>query len=218
MQIPVLKAEPRTNSGTKAMRKLRANGGLPGVLYGRGGENVNLQFSLRDIQKLVHEADHVVELAMGDVKQTALVRGLQRDFMGDHLQHIDFIRIDLHEKVRLKLPLKFVGTPRGAAHGGLLEVMRGEVEVHCPATSIPKYVEIEVTHLEVDQAVRFKDLKLPKDADLIPNPEGLVVKCAHARRATEEAPGATAAAPGAAPAAAAAAPAAKAAAKPAGKK
>lgn len=211
MQIPVLKAERRANSGTKAMRKLRANGGLPGVLYGRGGENINLQFSLRDIEKLVHDADHVVELDIGDGRQTALVRGLQRDFMGDHLQHIDFIRIDLHDKVRLKLPLKFVGTPRGASHGGLLEVMRGEVEVHCPASRIPKFIEVEVTQLEVDQAVRFKDLNLPEGADLIPNPEGLVVKCAQARRATE-----TAAAPGA-PAAGAPAPAAAAAAKPAAK-
>ena len=183
MQIPALKAERRDISGTKAMRKLRANGGLPGVLYGKGAENVNLSFSYKDIDKLIKEASHVVELDIAGDKQHALVRGLQRDHLGDHLHHIDFIRISLDEKVKLKLPLNFVGTPRGAAHGGLLEVLRGEVEVLCPASSIPKHVEVEVTKLEVGDSVKFKDLDIPEGAELIPNPDGIVVKCAQARRA-----------------------------------
>ncbi|MCA8910686.1 MAG: 50S ribosomal protein L25 [Planctomycetes bacterium] len=183
MQIPTLKASRRENSGTKAMRKLRAEGHLPGVLYGKGEGNINLQFSYTDVEKLVHDASHVVELDLGDGKQTALVRGLQRDHLGDNLQHIDFIRINLDEKVKLRLPLTFVGTPRGAAHGGLLEVLHGDVEVNCPADKIPKYVEVEVTKLEVDDSLKFKDLSIPEGAELIPNPEGIVVKCAQARRA-----------------------------------
>ena len=183
MQIPTLKASRRENSGTKAMRKLRAEGHLPGVLYGKGEGNINLQFSYTDVEKLVHDASHVVELDLGDGKQTALVRGLQRDHLGDNLQHIDFIRINLDEKVKLRLPLTFVGTPRGAAHGGLLEVLHGDVEVNCPADKIPKYVEVEVTKLEVDDSLKFKDLSIPEGAEMIPNPEGIVVKCAQARRA-----------------------------------
>ena len=183
MQVPTLKASRRELSGTKAMRKLRADGGLPGVLYGKGEGNINLQFDYGDIEKLVHDASHVVELDFGDGKQTALVRGLQRDHLGDFLHHIDFIRISLDDKVKLRLPLNFVGTPRGASHGGLLEALRGDVEVHCPASNIPKYIEVEVTQLEVEESVKFKDLNLPEGADLIPNPEGIVVKCAQARRA-----------------------------------
>lgn len=217
MQIPALKAERRAISGTKAMRKLRANGGLPGVLYGKGAENINLSFKYAAIEKLIHEASHVVELDIAGEKQHALVRGLQRDHLGDHLHHIDFIRINLDEKVKLKLPLNFVGTPRGAAHGGLLEIMRGEVEVLCPAANIPKYVEVEVTGMEVDDAIRFKDLNIPEGAELTANPETTVAKCAQARRAAaltaaEEAQ-ATAAAAASVPSAKGAAPAAAAAGK-----
>jgi large subunit ribosomal protein L25 len=206
MQIPSLKASRRENSGTKAMRKLRAEGHLPGVLYGKGEENINLQFKYTDIEKLVHEASHVVELDMGEAKQTALVRGLQRDHLGDNLQHIDFIRINLDEKVKLHLPLTFVGTPRGASHGGLLEVLHGDVGVHCPAANIPKFIEVEVTQLEVDQSIKYGDLNLPEGADLIANPKGIVVKCAKARRAAaltkaQEAQEATTAGAAAAPAA-----------------
>ena len=220
MQIPALKAERRDISGTKAMRKLRANGGLPGVLYGKGAENINLSFKYADIEKLVRDASHVVELEVSGDKMPALVRGLQRDFLGDNLHHIDFIRISLDEKVKLKLPLKFLGTPRGAAHGGLLEVMRGEVEVLCPASNIPRYVEVEVAGLEVEESVKLKDLNIPEGAELIGNPETIAVKCAQARRAaaltaaeeaqaTASAAASVPSAKGAAPAAAKAAPAKK---------
>lgn len=208
MQIPTLKASRREQSGTKAMRKQRALGNLPGVLYGQGQENINLLFDYTDVSKLVHDASHVVELNFDDGKHIALVRGLQRDHLGDNLQHIDFIRINLDEKVKLSLPLSFVGTPRGASHGGLLEILRSDVAVLCPASNIPKYIEVEVTQLEVEDTVKFKDLNLPEGAELIPNPDGIVVKCAQARRAAAltKAQEAEAAKPAAA---AAAAPAAK---------
>jgi large subunit ribosomal protein L25 len=204
MQIPALSAERRENSGTKAMRKARADGRLPGVLYGKGKDNVNLLFALKDIEGLIKAEDHVVQLTVGGEQQYALVRALQRDHMGDSIHHIDFVRIDLAEKVRLRIPLSFLGTPKGATHGGLLEVSHGDIEVHCPADRIPKHLEIEVTRLEVGDAITVKDLALPEGAEPMLRPEVVVVKCAQARRADiEEAE--AAAAPGTAAAAAAAA-------------
>ncbi|MBK8206421.1 MAG: 50S ribosomal protein L25 [Planctomycetes bacterium] len=222
MKIPALKAERRAVSGTKAMRKARAEGRMPGVLYGRGKDNQNLLFSSKDIQLLVHDAAHVVKLDMGGEEQYALMRALQRDFLGDEIQHIDFVRIELSDKVRLRIPLTFRGTPKGATHGGMLEVSHGDVEVHCPADRIPKDIEVEVTNLDVGDAIHFGELKLPEGADLVAKPSLVVVKCAHARRAEEDlvpAVGAAAAVPSAtgAPAAAAAAAAAPAAGKEAAK-
>jgi large subunit ribosomal protein L25 len=221
MQVPALPAERREGSGTKAMRKLRASGELPGVLYGKGAENVNLKLKTAAVEKLIHAAAHVVELDIAGDKQHALMRGLQRDSFGNELQHIDFLRISLDEKIKLSLPLRFLGTPKGAAHGGVLEIMHSDIHVLCPAASVPRYLEVEVTHLDVTDAVRFKEVKLPEGAELLHNPEGVVIKCAHARRAEEleaptpaaaaaavpgapAAPGATPAAPGAAGASAAA--------------
>ena len=213
MQIPALPAQRRDNSGTKAMRKLRAAGELPGVLYGKGAENLNLKFKYATIEKLVHAANHVVELDIAGSKQHALMRGLQRDGFGNELQHVDFMRIDLKDKIKLFVPLRFLGTPKGVAHGGLLEVMRSDIALLCPASNVPTFIEVEVTHLDVTESVRFKDVKLPEGAVLNVSPEGIVVKCAHARRAEELEPTPTAAAaaaaaagaPGATPAAAGAA-------------
>lgn len=183
MQISALKAERRAVSGTKAMRKERANGRLPGVLYGRGKENVNLLFASKDIEDAVKAATHVVQLQFGDEPEYALVRALQRDFLGDSIQHIDFVRIDLAEKVRLRIPLNFLGTPKGATHGGLLEISHGDVEVMCPADRIPGHIEVVVAALEVGDQVTVKDLNLPEGAEPILGQDVVVVKCAQARRA-----------------------------------
>jgi large subunit ribosomal protein L25 len=203
MQIPALSAERREVSGTKAMRKARADGSLPGVLYGKGKDNVNLLFALKDIEGLIKAEGHVVQLTVGGEQEYALMRALQRDHMGDAIHHIDFVRIDLSEKVRLRIPLSFLGTPKGATHGGLLEVSHGDIEMHCPADRIPKHLEIEVTKLEVGDAITVKDLALPEGAEPLLRPEVVVVKCAQARRADVEE--AAAAAPGTAAATAAAA-------------
>jgi large subunit ribosomal protein L25 len=225
MQIPALTAARRSSTGTKVNRKQRANGRLPGVLYGKGQDNLNLLLDTKQVLKLLHESAHVVELDVEGERQYALLRALQRDHLGDDVQHVDLVRVELSDKVHLKVPLTFLGTPKGATHGGLLEVLNGEVEIKCPASRIPRLIEVEVTQLEVDQSVHFRELPLPEGAELLVNPDAIVVKCAQARRAlaseTTAEPGAPAAA--AAPAAAGAAKAAPAApaapaAKGAGKK
>jgi large subunit ribosomal protein L25 len=181
--IPVLKASRRTLSGTKHMRKLRAVGRLPGVIYGHGKECINLELETRDIQKLLDDSSHVIELELDGEKQYVLLRALQRDHLGDNLHHIDFARLKLTDMVKLRVPLSFVGTPKGASTGGLLEVLNGEVEIRCPADRIPQSIEIDVSVLDVGENIFFKDVPLPEGAELLPNPEGIVVKCAQARRA-----------------------------------
>ncbi|CAG1770261.1 partial 50S ribosomal protein L25, partial [uncultured bacterium] len=83
MAIPALKAEVRTTVGTKQNRKLRAEGKLPGVLYGKGKENVNLLLDSLAVKKLMHDAEHVVELDLAGAKSHALMRAAQMDHFGD---------------------------------------------------------------------------------------------------------------------------------------
>jgi large subunit ribosomal protein L25 len=183
MDIPTVTATRREQSGTNKMRRLRAEGKLPGVMYGKKKDNVNLTFSYDQVAKLVKDSSLVVDLDVDGEKQTVLMRGLQRDHLGDNFHHVDFLRIELTEKVRLRLPINFVGTPIGAATGGLLEIMHGGVDCLCPADRIPKRLEVMVVDLNVDDSIQFKDLKLPEGAELLQNPDAIVIKCAKARRA-----------------------------------
>lgn len=201
MEIPAISAERREARGTKAMRKLRAAGRIPGVLYGKGQDNFNLSFDYRSVEDLVKNEERVVELEIEGSTQHALVRALQRDHFGDTLQHIDFVRVDLDDKVHLSIPLHFVGTPKGTSHGGMLEIVRAGLEAKLPARNIPKYIEVEVGGLDVDDFMRFKDLPLPEGAELLDNSEGIVARCIKARRAAAiaaEAAAAVGAGPGAA--------------------
>ena len=183
MEIRTVSARRRTALGSKAMRKARAAGDTPGVIYGKGGENVNLLLDSKTVVSLIHDLAHVVELDVGGEKQHALIRAIQRDYLGDQIIHIDFYRVSLDDEVRARLPITFVGTARGTAHGGLLEVLKGEVGIYCKASAIPRNIVVDVTHLDVGDSIRFKDLTLPAGAKLVPNPKGLVVACTHARRA-----------------------------------
>ncbi len=183
MDIRTVSAQRRTALGSKAMRKARAAGNTPGVIYGKGDENVNLLLDSRTVDSLIEESAHVVELDIGGEKQHALIRAIQRDYLGDSITHIDFVRVALDDEVRARLPIRFVGTARGTAHGGLLEVLRGEVAIYCQASAIPRQIEVDVTQLDVGDAIRFRDLSLPAGARLVLNPKGLVVACTQARRA-----------------------------------
>ncbi|MDC1142972.1 50S ribosomal protein L25 [Planctomycetota bacterium] len=183
MDIPTVVATRREESGTNKMRRFRAEGKLPGVMYGKKQENINLTFSYADVVGLVKDSSLVVNLEVDGKTETVLMRGLQRDHLGDHFHHVDFLRIDLSEKVRLRLPINFVGTPIGAATGGLLEIMHAAVDCLCPADRIPKRLEVKVVDLKVDDSIQFKDLELPEGAELLQSPDAIVIKCAKARRA-----------------------------------
>lgn len=206
MQIPTVKAEPRSASGSKLVRKLRAEGKVPCVLYGKGKENENLQLASSDIEKLIHDTAHVVQLDIAGKKTHALLRAMQRDRVEDELQHLDLLRIELSDQVRVRIPLLFVGTSKGAAHGGVQEVLRGDVDLHCPAQVVPKQIVVDVSALDIGDAVRLRDLKLPEGATLVDKPDRISVHVTHPRKAEETAAATPeAAAAGAAPAAGAAA-------------
>lgn len=183
MDIPTITADRRDTVGTKAMRALRADGRIPGVMYGRKQDNVNLTLDAITIHKIVDEASLVVELDIAGEKTHVLLRGIERDHLGDQIQHVDFLRIDLADKVRVSVPLTFVGTAKGATRGGLLQIQKGLIPTNCPANAIPKGIEIEVTNLDIGDSLYFKDVPLPDGAELIANPKGIVVQCVQARRA-----------------------------------
>lgn len=199
MQIPAVKAEKRSASGTKAMRKLRAGGLVPGVLYGKGQENLNVQLAGKDLVGLIGGSQHVVQLDFGAETSYALLRAVDQDHLSDIINHVDFLRVDLADKVRVRVPVTFIGTAKGVAHGGVMEVLHGDIELMAPASAVPGTIEVEVGALEIGDAVRYKDLKLPEGVTAAVSPNIIVVHCTHPRKVEEVAP-----APGEAAAAAAA--------------
>ncbi|MCH2182175.1 MAG: 50S ribosomal protein L25 [Mariniblastus sp.] len=171
----ILNCEKREETGTLRMRRLRQSGSIPAILYGRG-ETVSLTISSRDIFNAVRHGSRIVEL-QGDVNESALIKDVQWDPLGDDVLHLDLTRIDASEVVDLTLQVHLVGEAPGTHHGGTLKHLLHEVEVACPANMVPEKLELKINSLELDGALTAKDIPLPEGASMLTPADEMVAQC-----------------------------------------
>ncbi|MBZ0171008.1 MAG: 50S ribosomal protein L25 [Phycisphaerales bacterium] len=175
-ETPVLTAEKREHTGSRYSRRIRSQGGLPAIVYGHKQEPVPVTLDAK--QTLIHIArgEKVYTLKIeGGVTETVLLRDLQYDYLGTNIVHLALSRVDLNERVSTNIPIHLVGEAVGMKTAGAT-LMRAitELELECQVTNIPDAIEIDITDLEVGQAIHAKDVKLPKDTMVLlsdPNAE-----------------------------------------------
>jgi len=217
-------AEFRETQGKGASRRLRHEGKVPAILYGGHSEARALTLSH---QKLIVMLENerfystILSLKVGDQTQNAILKDVQRHPYKNAIVHIDFQRVEDNQKIRMSIPLHFVGaavSPGVKTQGGLVSHLRNEVEVSCLPKDLPEFIEVDMSALSLNESIHMSQLKIPEGVELTAlAKEDAAVASIHSPRAEEpEAVAAAAATEGAAPAAAAAAPAAgaKAAAQP----
>ena len=225
MERQNISAEPREVGSKGINRRLRTEGKIPAVLYGHGEKGRGLTINAKDIGLKMRaqgsNALYDLKVAGENDAVVVMVKDFQIDTLSRKLTHVDLLKINLAEKVIIKVPVHLVGKAIGQAKGGIVDQARREVSVRCLPTKIPQAIDIDITGLDMGHAIHMKDLKLPEGVE-VPSQEAnetivsIVAvkeeKPAEAAAATEAAPAA-----GAAPAAAPAKGAAPAAAKPADK-
>src|SRR4051812_15274460 len=181
-----LNVKVRGETGSSRMRRLRNTGAIPAILYGHGEANVNLAVPSKELMAAVRHGGKLVTLK-GDVSDSALIRSVQWDVYSKDIVHLDLMRVDLTELVNTTVRLELKGTPAGAAEGGVLQFIAHEIEIECPAASIPDKIVVSVLDLKLNAAIHVSDVKLPQAAKLITHGEDVVVQCVMPR-AEEEAP------------------------------
>jgi len=181
-----LAVSPREVSG-KASRRLRAQGMLPANIFGQGTKPQMIQVSSPDFERLRsgHHTSGVIALTIAGTQlpQMALVRHVQRNPITEKILHIDFLRIDLKERITARLPLHFEGSPAGVrvASGVLLHLLE-TLEVECAAGDIIPFLAVDISHLEkIDDLLHARDIKLPPDYILLADPDEPVVKITQPR-------------------------------------
>jgi large subunit ribosomal protein L25 len=161
-------------------------------------------------------------LKVGDQTQAAILKDVQRHPYKNAIVHIDFQRVEDNQKIRISIPLHFVGaavSPGVKSQGGIVSHMRNEVEVSCLPKDLPEFIEVDLSALSLNESIHMSQLKIPDGVELVAlAKEDAAVVAIHSPRAEEPEPTAAAGAAAAegaaaAPAAAAAAPAAAAAKK-----
>ena len=181
-QSATVTAESRSQLGSRANKRLRDAGLLPGVIYGHKLAVVPITLPRKEVVKHLDHGTHLFALTItaaggggsgGQAAENVLVKDVQYDHLGIEVIHVDFTRVDLTERVEVTVPLELKGTPRGEADGGVLQQIVAELHIECVVTDIPDAIRHNVADMALDAILHLRDLALPagtvalQDGDLI---------------------------------------------------
>jgi large subunit ribosomal protein L25 len=200
-----LTVQMRTQVGRNAIKRVRKEGLIPGVIYGVGQEPINLEVNRRQLSTvLAHSSSENIllelEIVDGDNKRNslAMIQEVQHHPIQRQILHVDFHAVSATEKITAEVPIETVGEPIGVkTNGGLLEHNLRDLEVECLPGDLPDRIEVDVSGLDINQSIHVKDLKLPPGVEAVTDGDLTVVAVSAARVEEEptEALGATPAAP-----------------------
>jgi len=194
MEMMKLKGSARQARGSREAQRLRRHGKLPGILYGHGQTPQAVAVVTEDLQHVLEHHSPMIELDVDGQPHSVLIKDVQFDPIGIQPVHVDFMRVDLNEQVRVSVALEFKGTPAGTQEGGIFEGMLVDLEVETLASSIPESIRINVADLQVGQFVQVKDVPLPPGVKAITPGDTIVctVRAKLAEEVVEAAPSAEA--------------------------
>ncbi|NCC21208.1 MAG: 50S ribosomal protein L25/general stress protein Ctc [Alphaproteobacteria bacterium] len=164
-----LAAEKREKAGKGVSRALRRENRIPAVIYGDGKEPVTISLPAKDVNveyNKGHMSTHLADIDLGGEKHMCLARDIQLDPVKDFVLHVDFLRVTPKTKINVNVPVHFINEEAspGLDTGGVLNIVRHEVELICPATHIPEFVEVDLTGYEQGDSVKSDRVALPKGA------------------------------------------------------
>jgi large subunit ribosomal protein L25 len=175
-QTVELKANPRTGIGSRAVKRLREAGQIPGVLYGHKQAVVPLAVDRHALKALLDQHAHVVDLVLDSGTEKVLVKDVQYDHLGDQIIHIDLARVSLDERVEVTVPLELKGTPRGEQDGGALQQIIADIEIECMVLDIPEAIRHNVSDMGLDSVLHVRDLTLPPGIKALRDPDAIVAQ------------------------------------------
>ena len=204
MSQEVLIVPKRDSFGKAATRDLKKSGMIPAVVYGLNEPPVAIAISPKVVARVI-ASDAGMNSVMflqregTDIKRHVIIKDLQRDPITSRLRHVDFMRVDMSLKVRVKVPVRLLGTAIGVkSEGGMLDFAHREIEVECLPSLIPAHIDVDVTNLQMNESIRFDQLSLIPNVTLVGDAHQVVCsihgKAPEEEVAAEAAPAPTAAA------------------------
>jgi large subunit ribosomal protein L25 len=199
----VVSAEPRDTRGKNEARRLRARGLAPAVVYGAGTDPVALSVNPKEVNKILRGgtgSNTIFNITVNGAEAPVMIVDWQYDPIKNNLLHIDLKRIDMTQRITVKVPVTTSGVPRGVKEqGGLLELISREVEIECLPGDIPGQFVVDVANMMLGQNFRAGELQISGSAKLI-SPADTVIAHVVTIKGGEEAEAAAPVAGAAAPA------------------
>ena len=170
--VLTLTAEARDRAGKGASRAVRREGRVPAVIYGNKEAALSIHVEEKRLVKLLqtgHFMNSVVEIEIDGKSHHTLPRDVQFHPVNDRPIHVDFLRVTDETLITVNVPVRFeneAASP-GLKRGGVLNVVRHEVELKCPAGAVPHDIEVDVTGFEVGDSIHVSVVKLPKGVSTV---------------------------------------------------
>jgi len=179
MAEATLHVKPREETGKQAAKRMRNSGMVPGVVYGLGEKSATLTMNSRELLDMLHKYGRnvVVNLAIGKKKDKVktFIYDIQHDPISGIINHVDFKRISLKEKIHVTVPVHLEGIAEGVKNeGGIVEHIMHTVEVVCLPSSIPENILIDISELHIHDSIHISDIEA-EDFEILSEPERTVV-------------------------------------------
>ncbi|MGD1987255.1 MAG: 50S ribosomal protein L25/general stress protein Ctc [Desulfobacterales bacterium] len=167
-----LEAQVRKTTGNGPARTLRRAGRIPAILYGPKTDPVMLSIDSKEFEKILRTSTIGSVLLKLQIKngqtgsRSAMVKELQTHPVTGQFLHIDFYEVDLTRKINAMIPVTVTGKSQGVEDGGILQIVRREIEVFCLPTAIPESIEVDISELEIGGSIHVNEITLPSDVEL----------------------------------------------------
>jgi len=194
MERVSLSAVTRSAVGKNAVKKIRQEGLVPAVLYGRARDPLALSIGRKELVGALASGRNVlIDLKIArdgqDSADTVMIAEVQRDYLRREIVHVDLHHISLTERVEVDVPVALVGTAEGVASGGgILEQHRREVTVRCLPTQIPDRLTVSVASLAVGDSLHVRDLVVAEGIEILTPPEEVLAAVVAPKEEEVEAP------------------------------
>lgn len=168
-----LNAEPRTDSGKGASRRLRRTGMVPAIVYGGGSDPASISL---EHNKFSHELENeaiytqIINLKIGQETEEVILRDLQRHPYKNKIMHADFFRIDKKKPIHVIVPVHVLNAedcPGVKTDGGMMTQLVTEIEVICLPKNLPEYLEIDALELHLGEILHLTDIKMPDGVEIV---------------------------------------------------
>lgn len=170
-------ARKREGSGKGVARKARANGRIPGVMYGLGGEPVSVDVDAKSFTDILRHGDHqLVSVRLeADGEALTIIKALDRDPLTEVVLHVDFLRVDMNQAIHTQVAIHLEGAAPGVKEGGIVEHITREVEVIAKPGDIPERLVLDISALQIGDSLHVSDLAAPEGVEILTDPERPIV-------------------------------------------
>ena|SRR5580765_4243256 len=180
-----LHVEKREETGKNEARRSRAKGKIPAVVYGSRKPTVPISVDRRALSDAFRggareNAIFLLKLAGTDQSRHVMIKELQQDPVSRKALHIDFVRIEMTTRIRVKVSVEVVGIAVGVkTEGGILDFVTREIEIECLPGNIPAHIPVDVTNLAIGDALRISELVAPEGVTVVDDPEKVILHITH---------------------------------------